>query len=401
MRDDTGSTIDEEDFVPDVLDNVRELLPDIASRAARIDETRRVPDEIVAGLTATGVFRMLQPRRHGGHETDPVRYYEVIRAISEVCGSTGWVTSVLGVHPWHLALFDDRAQRDVWGEDPDVLVCSAYAPVGQLTPVDGGYELSGTWMFSSGCEYASWALLGAVVVGSEGRPVDFMTVLVPRADYAIDDVWNVLGMRGTRSNRIVVDRVFVPEHRVVRNYETANLRGPGQKVNSGPLYRLPFGAMFATTVAVPVVGVVAGCYEQYLASMRERVRLSLGGGRFADDPFAQVTVGRASSEIDAAVLQLNHNMQQMWEHAVAGREIPMMLRLRARRDQVRATERAVEAMDMLFRTAGASSLYLGNIIERAWRDAHAGSVHVANESERALALYGRGAFGLPVEDNLI
>ncbi|MBS9373994.1 3-hydroxy-9,10-secoandrosta-1,3,5(10)-triene-9,17-dione monooxygenase oxygenase subunit [Rhodococcus sp. B50] len=385
----------------DVLDSIRGLIPGIAARAVDTDRLGRVPDETVRELVAAGVFRMLQPRRHGGFEAEPARFFEVVRTISGACGSTGWIASVVGVHPWHLALFDDRAQRDVWGEDDSTLVSSAYAPVGRLIPVDGGYRLSGTWMFSSGCRFASWALLGAVVVGSEGRPVDFVTVLVPRGDYTIRDVWNVVGMRGTSSDEIVVDDVFVPDHRVKSNYETSQFRGPGRKVNTGPLYRLPFAALFTTSVAVPVVGVVAGCYEEYLSAMRERVRLSLGGGRFVDDPFAQVAVGRAASDIDAATLQLDRNIRELWELAQAGKEIPMQLRLRTRRDQVRATERAVEAIDLLFKTAGGTSLFLGGVVERAWRDAHAGSVHVANEPERAYALYGRDAFGLPVEDNLV
>ncbi|MDC3725830.1 hydroxylase [Rhodococcus rhodochrous] len=385
----------------DVLDAVRDLIPGIAARAAETDRLGRVPDGTVRELVAAGVFRMLQPRRYGGFETEPARFFEVVRTISAACGSTGWIASVVGVHPWHLALFHDRAQREVWGEDDSTLVSSAYAPVGRLIPVDDGYRLSGTWMFSSGCRFASWALLGAVVVGSEGRPVDFVTVLVPRSDYTIRDVWNVVGMRGTSSDEIVVDDVFVPDHRVKSNYETSQLRGPGRKVNTGPLYRLPFAALFTTSVAVPVVGVVAGCYDEYLSSMRERVRLSLGGGRFVDDPFAQVAVGRVASDIDAATLQLDRNIRELWELAKAGRQIPMQLRLRTRRDQVRATERAVEAIDLLFRTAGGTSLFLGGVVERAWRDAHAGSVHVANEPERAYALYGRDAFGLPVEDNLI
>ncbi|WP_326601297.1 3-hydroxy-9,10-secoandrosta-1,3,5(10)-triene-9,17-dione monooxygenase oxygenase subunit [Rhodococcus sp. PD04] len=385
----------------DVLDAVRDLIPGIAARAAETDRLGRVPDGTVRELVAAGVFRMLQPRRYGGFETEPARFFEVVRTISAACGSTGWIASVVGVHPWHLALFHDRAQREVWGEDDSTLVSSAYAPVGRLIPVDDGYRLSGTWMFSSGCRFASWALLGAVVVGSEGRPVDFVTVLVPRSDYTIRDVWNVVGMRGTSSDEIVVDDVFVPDHRVKSNYETSQLRGPGRKVNTGPLYRLPFAALFTTSVPVPVVGVVAGCYDEYLSSMRERVRLSLGGGRFVDDPFAQVAVGRVASDIDAATLQLDRNIRELWELAKAGRQIPMQLRLRTRRDQVRATERAVEAIDLLFRTAGGTSLFLGGVVERAWRDAHAGSVHVANEPERAYALYGRDAFGLPVEDNLI
>ncbi|MFZ2174486.1 MAG: 3-hydroxy-9,10-secoandrosta-1,3,5(10)-triene-9,17-dione monooxygenase oxygenase subunit, partial [Rhodococcus sp. (in: high G+C Gram-positive bacteria)] len=343
----------------------------------------------------------LQPTHYGGAESDPVHFFEVVRAVSGACGSTGWLASVLGVHPWHLALFDDQAQRDVWGHDDSVLLCSAYAPVGRLTPVEGGYRLSGAWKFSSGCEHASWALLGAMVVGAEGRPVDFMTVLVPRSDYRVLDVWDVVGMRGTASNEISVEDVFVPDYRIKRNYETSQLRGPGQKVNKGPLYRVPFATIFTTAVATPGVGVVAGCYQLYLTAMQERVRLSLGGGRFVEDQFTQVSVARAASEIDAAILQMDRNVRELWELAQAGQELPMALRLRVRRDQVRATERALEAVDLLFKMAGASSLFRGNPIERAWRDAHAGSVHVANEPERALALFGRGAFGLPVEDNLV
>ncbi|ETK36977.1 3-hydroxy-9,10-secoandrosta-1,3,5(10)-triene-9,17-dione monooxygenase oxygenase subunit [Microbispora sp. ATCC PTA-5024] len=385
----------------DVLERVRRLLPAIAERAALADESARVPAESIGELAAAGVFRMLQPKRYGGAESEPVAFFEAVREISGVCGSTGWVASVLGVHPWHVALFAEEAQDEVWGGDPGALVSSSYAPAGRLAPAEGGWELSGRWRFSSGCEHASWALVGALVVGARGRPVDFMTVLVPRADYRIEDVWDVIGLRGTASNDIVVERAFVPDHRVVRNYDQAHLRGPGQKVNPGPLYRMPFATVFTTAITAPVIGAVAGCYRSYISAMRERVRLSLGGGRFAEDQFAQVAVARAASEIDAAILQTDRNVREVYEHAVRGDRIPMELRLRVRRDQVRGTERALSAIDILFKTAGGNSLSRGNPIERAWRDAHAGSVHVANDVERALAMYGRGEFGLTVEDNLV
>ncbi|CRK50821.1 Flavin-dependent monooxygenase, oxygenase subunit HsaA [Rhodococcus sp. RD6.2] len=385
----------------EVLGRVRDLLPTITERARATEDARRVSDETIAGLVATGVFRMLQPARYGGLESDPVHFYEAVRAIAAACGSTGWVTAVLGVHPWHLALFDDAAQAEVWGEDPDVLVASSYSPVGTMVRVDGGYELMGSWRFSSGVDHCGWALLGGLIVDDRGDIVDNATLLVPRSDYQIRDVWESVGLRGTGSNEIVVERAFVPDHRVMRNYEFSQLRGPGQKVNPGPLYRIPFATVFSSAIAAPVVGVVAGCYEHFLGRMRDRVRLSLGGGRFADDPFAQVAVGRASSEIDAAILQMDRNVRALMDVASAGGEIPMQLRLRARRDQVLGTERALHAIDRLFTMSGGNSLDTGNPIERGWRDAHAGGVHVANDVERALALYGRGAFGLPVEDNMI
>jgi len=385
----------------DVLETVQGLLPAIAERAGRADEDRRLSTETVDELRAAGVLRMLQPKRYGGLEANPVDFYEVVRSISGVCGSTGWVASVLGVHPWQLSLFPEQAQEDVWGEEQDVLISSAYAPMGRLVPEDDGFRLSGRWSFSSGCDHATWALLGAMLVGAEGKPVDFMTVLVPRTEYELADVWDPVGLRGTGSNDILVDDVFVPAHRILRNYEHSKLRGPGQQTNPGPLYRLPFGAIFTSAITAPVVGAVAGCLDAYVGAMRDRVRLSLGGGRFAEDQFAQVAVARAASEIDAAILQMDRNIAELYARASAGDSIPWELRLRARRDQVRATERSLEAIDLLFKTAGGNSLKRGNPIERAWRDAHAGSVHVANDVERALALYGRSAFGLPVEDDLV
>ncbi|SEK72277.1 3-hydroxy-9,10-secoandrosta-1,3,5(10)-triene-9,17-dione monooxygenase [Blastococcus sp. DSM 46786] len=380
---------------------VAALLPGIADRAAAAEEACRVSDETMAELGDAGVFRMLQPKRYGGAECDPTEFFRVVRAVAGACGSTGWVTSVVGVHPWQLALFPEGAQDDVWGPDPDTLVASSYAPVGRLTEVDGGYQLTGRWSFSSGCDHAGWALLGALVVGVHGRPLDFLTVLVPRTDFVVHDVWDVMGLRGTGSNDIEVAGAFVPEHRVLRNFEHSQLRGPGQRANPGPLYRMPFGAVFASAVTSPLLGAVQGCYDSYVATMRDRVRLSLGGGRFAEDPFAQVAVARVASEIDAATLQMDRNMSELHRQAAAAEGIPMELRLRTRRDQVRATERSLAAADLLFKTAGGNSLRRGNPIERAWRDVHAGSVHVANDVERTLALYGKGAFGLAVEDNLI
>jgi 3-hydroxy-9,10-secoandrosta-1,3,5(10)-triene-9,17-dione monooxygenase len=380
---------------------VASLLPAIAERAARAEEIRRVPEETIAELIEAGVFRMLQPKRYGGVECDPTEFFRVVRAVAGACGSTGWVTSVVGVHPWQLGLFPEGAQDDVWGSDPDTLVSSSYAPVGRLSEVDGGYQLTGRWSFSSGCDHVGWALLGALVVGTHGRPLDFLTVLVPRADFVVHDVWDVMGLRGTGSNDIEVTKAFVPEHRVLRNFEHSQLRGPGQRVNPGPLYKMPFGGIFTAAVTSPLVGAVQGCYDSYIGAMRDRVRLSLGGGRFAEDAFAQVAVARVASEIDAAMLQMDRNMSELHQYAVAGEEIPIELRLRTRRDQVRATERSLAAADLLFKTAGGNSLRRGNPIERAWRDVHAGSVHVANDVERTLALYGKGAFGLTVEDNLV
>jgi 3-hydroxy-9,10-secoandrosta-1,3,5(10)-triene-9,17-dione monooxygenase len=383
-----------------VLDAVRDLLPGIAARADQAEADRRIPDATIAELRDAGVFRMLQPARWGGLEADPVEFYEVVRELAAVDGSTGWVTSVVGVHPWQLALFPDQAQRDVWGKDPTTLASSSYAPTGRCTPVEGGYELTGRWSFSSGCDHCSWVLLGAIVMGADGAPQDFLTVLVPRTDYVIEDVWDVVGLRGTGSNDILIEKAFVPSYRVLSFKDVSALRCPGQAENPAPLYKLPFGTVFSYTITTPIIGIATGAYEAHVERMRERVRISYGQ-KVSQDPFAHVRVARAATDIDASWLQLERNLDEEMRYADAGEEIPMELRLRARRDQVRATERCIEAIAGLFKNSGGHSLKNGNPIERAWRDANAGSVHAANDVERWLSLYGKGAFGLPIEDAMV
>ena len=384
-----------------VLEAVQDLLPAIAARADQCEQDRRIPGETIAALTGAGVFSMLQPQRWGGLEADPVEFYEVVRTIASVCGSTGWVSSVVGVHPWQLALFPNAAQQDVWGRNPTTLVSSSYAPTGRLTPVDGGYRATGRWSFSSGCDHCEWVLLGALVMGLDGKPTDFLTILVPRSDYQIDDVWNVVGLRGTGSNDIVINDVFVPAHRTLSFNDVSSLRCPGQVENTAALYKLPFGTVFSYTITTPIIGIATGAYDAHLERMRERVRISYGGQKVAGDAFAHVRVARAASDIDASWLQLERNLDEQMRYAGAGEQIPMELRARARRDQVAATERCVGAIALLFKNSGGHALKNGNAVERAWRDANAGSVHAANDTERWLAMYGKWAFGLPIEDAMV
>ncbi|GAA5169422.1 flavin-dependent monooxygenase [Pseudonocardia eucalypti] len=383
-----------------VIAAVRDLLPVFRERAQDAEDARRLSEESVKALQEAGVFRLLQPKRFGGYEADPVTFYEAIRLIAGACGSTGWVASVLGVHPWQLALFPARAQQDVWGDDPHTRMSSSYAPTGKAKLAENGYWLSGRWNFSSGCDHASWVLLGGIVTNDEGQMVDFKTFLLPREDYTIDDVWDTVGLRGTGSNDIVVDDVFVPAHRSLSFADTSRCRCPGQKENDGPLYKLPFGSVFSYTITTPIIGMATGAYEAHLEYMRARIRVSYGS-KASEDPFAQVRIADAGAEIDAAWLALEHNMTQLMGHARAGEPMPMPLRLRIRRDQVRGTGRSIAAVDKLFENSGGKALRVGTPIQRFWRDAHAGRVHAINDPERAMSLFGAGEFGLPIQEAMV
>lgn len=383
-----------------VLDGVRELLPVLRERAPEAEDARRIPAESIKALQEAGFFKLLQPKRYGGYESDPIDFYTAVRLIASACGSTGWVASVLGVHPWHIGLFADEAQREVWHEDPDVRISSSYAPVGKAKPVDGGFRFSGRWSFSSGCDHATWVLLGGLVFGEDGKPTDFRTFLLPINDYTIVDVWNTVGLRGTGSNDILVEDVFVPEHRTLSFTHTGTCVCPGQEVNPAPLYKLPYGTVHPFAITAPIIGMAQGAYDAHVGATAERIRASYLGEKAAEDSFAQVRIAESACEIDAAWLQLERDVSEELKLAAAGTKIPMELRLRARRDQVSGTARAISAIDRLFETAGGKAINDDLPLPRFWRDAHAARVHAANDLERALVMYGKFALGLQVPNGM-
>lgn len=384
----------------EVTERVDALLPTLRERAQEAEDLRRIPDESIKALQETGFFRLLQPKQWGGYAADPVVFYDTVRRIASACGSTGWVAGIVGVHNWHLALFAQQAQEDVWGEDSEVRISSSYAPMGAGVVTEGGYLVNGAWAWSSGCDHATWAVLGGPVI-KDGKPVDFGSFLIPRDDYRIEDVWNVVGLRGTGSNTVVVKDVFVPSHRFLSFRAMSEMKSPGLEQNTDPVYKMPWGTIHPTTISTPIVGMAYGAYEAHVEHQGKRVRAAYAGEKAKDDPFAKVRIAEAASDIDAAWRQLSGNVADEYALLAAGQEVPFDLRVRARRDQVRATGRSIAAIDKLFESSGATALANGTPLQRFWRDAHAGRVHAANDPERAYLMYGTHEFGLPVTDGMV
>lgn len=383
-----------------VLDGVRDLLPTFRERADETERLRQVPEASVKELEETGFFRLLQPKRFDGLEADPKDFYTAVADIASACGSTGWISSVLGVHPWQVGLFHDDAQQAVWGKDTATRLSSSYAPTGKATIAEGGYTLEGRWSFSSGSAHASWVLLGGLVSNEEGQIVDFKTFMVPRDKYEIIDVWNVVGLAGTGSNDIVVEPTFIANEFTLSMGDTGRCFGPGQEQNTSDLYKLPFHSLFTTTITAPIVGMARGAYAEHVEQQQARVRAAYLGEKASSDPFAAVRIARASSEIDAAWELCMANIRQEQALVAKGEKIPIPLRLKVRRDQVLGTQRAIDAIDVLFESSGGRALANGTYLQRAWRDAHAGRVHAANDPERALQMYGMSEFGHKVDPGM-
>ncbi|MFC7428707.1 3-hydroxy-9,10-secoandrosta-1,3,5(10)-triene-9,17-dione monooxygenase oxygenase subunit [Nocardia tengchongensis] len=380
----------------ELIDRIDRLLPMLRDRA-RETHDKGISVDTMEQLAATGFFRLMQPRQWGGEAADPMIAFEAIRRLSGACGSTGWVASVLGVHPWHLAQFDQQAQQDVWGQDPNALVCSSYAPMGMATPVEGGYRVTGNWRYSSGSAHAQWAMVGAPIP----EQLAFGAFLIPRAEYSIDEVWDTYGLRGTQSNTLVVEDVFVPAHRFL-NFETMGaFEAPGLQVNDEPLFRMPWGTVFPAAIGTPVIGMAHGAWDLYVEYQGTRQRAAYFGERATDDPFIALCVGETGSDIDASWEQLSGNISKVYDLVVAGEEVPMELRMKARRDQVRAVQRCVAAADTLIESAGAAALDNDQRLQLLWRDIRAARHQATNEPPRVHVMYGRHKFKLDPGQNMV
>ena len=382
----------------DVLDHIKsELLPWLRGNAAEAEKHRRLPADTAKQLRQSGVMRLLQPARLGGYEADPQVFYEAVRLLGTACGSSAWVTGVVGVHAYQVGLYDQRAQDEVFGDDPDTWVSSHYQPHGVLTPVDGGFRLSGHWHFSSGSDHCKWVFVGARIGAATSEDeVDlgnWYHVLVPRPDYRVEDVWDVMGLRGTGSNDIIVEDAFVPEHRVLAWMDLITQNCPGRSVNTGPLYRMPWSAMFGSAVAAPMVGIGYGVLENYVSSQQPKPGDSGRTRPVMGDWVILRALAEAASDLDASREQLIGNIGEMYECAKADVPIPKELRQRCRRDQAMAGTRALRAADAIFEHAGGRALGSGNALQRMWRDIHGARSHVVNSPNMAFAAYATGLLG--------
>src|SRR3954471_16727099 len=179
---------------PELLARAEGLVPVLRERAPQGEELRRLPDETIADLHQSGLFRILQPKRVGGSELPFRSIVELVSVIGRGCGSTAWVLANLAAHHWLLGMWPRQAQDEIWGESPDNLIGSALIfPRGRARRVPGGFRLTGRWPFSSGVDPAAWNMIGAILQDEEAGTTEPRIFLLPAKDYSIIDTWQVIG----------------------------------------------------------------------------------------------------------------------------------------------------------------------------------------------------------------
>jgi 3-hydroxy-9,10-secoandrosta-1,3,5(10)-triene-9,17-dione monooxygenase len=360
----------------EAMRRARALVPALRERAARAELGRQMAAETLDDLHRSGLFRFHQPRRWGGMELDFVALFDVPAEVGRGCASTGWNVANLSVHHWMLALYDERAQEEVWSKNPDALIASGIAyPQGSGRRVDGGFVVNGFWNFSSGVDASDWNML-AVLVRDGERVVDHRMCLVPKSDYEIVDDWHTLGMRSTGSKSVRAKDVFVPEHRALSMYRA---RGggqfPGARVNQNPLYQVPLAALGSHCLAGAGVGNAQAALELTIEAIRER-STNYTAMRMRDFQAVQLRVARAGAMVDLARLSIRADCFEAERIAREGRVPPIEEKLRYKRNVAYAMELCTEAVDSLHALAGANGIYDRYPIQRLFRDQHALSAHI-------------------------
>jgi 3-hydroxy-9,10-secoandrosta-1,3,5(10)-triene-9,17-dione monooxygenase len=375
-----------------IMDRVSALLPGFRQRAEAAEESRRLPAESARELLSAGLARILMPLQFGGYGLGFDTWFDVVRAISKVDASHGWCASLIIHHPHCIAQFPEEAQKAVWAEGPDVAIAASFVPVAQITPVEGGYRVSGQSPFASGVGHSTWVFVGGMTE-IDGKP-EWTFFLVPAADYKIADTWFTAGMRGTGSNTIVTQNAFVPRGRTLPLSKIIEGKGPGGALHEGRIYRTPFISYAPLTFALPMLGAAQGAYE-YFQEWTKR-RKGPGGVSVAERTSIQVQMARAAADLDAAELLLRRAAD------VAEAPTPPSLALRARgmRDYARVSELTVAAIDALIAMSGTAGFGQSHPIQRAWRDIRFSAMHISLNAENAYSHFGRLELGLPQDPNL-
>ncbi|WP_344118369.1 acyl-CoA dehydrogenase family protein [Streptomyces blastmyceticus] len=369
------------------------LQPLLREHAAKIEADRRVTDEVIDAVTEAGLFRLTMPRRFGGYESDVRTVIDVTAALAEGDGSTGWVTAVINMCNWLTALFPEQAQDDVFGADPGARVTGVFGPTSTSRKVEGGWRMSGRWYYNSGSSHSSWAVLGMPLTDENGEVVDQAMTLVPRTELTLEDTWFVSGLRGTASNCLIAEDVFVPEHRVMSVPRAIEGDIPADHGPTG-LFRTAFSPL----LTVGLVGPQLGMGRAALKLVTEKAATKPVSYTYyetqADSVAVQLQVAEAAMKIDTAHLHVHRAAADLDTAAALGADLDVLTRARVRADSGHAIDNLLSAIGTLLNVHGGGAFAEANALQRIWRDASVAGRHAASIPAVGMEIYGKVLLGV-------
>ena len=377
---------------PDYGARARALGPALAAAADEIEQNRELPAAIVSALIDNGLFRLLQPRSLGGAELDPVTYVQVVEQIASHDASTGWCVEQANGCSMVAAFLDPETAGEIFGP-PDGIV--AWGPVGpaELRVVPGGFRLTGAWNFASGSHHASWLGAHIVMLGPDGVPLTradggeiLRTLLFPKSAATMTDIWHVVGLRGTGSDRYSVTDLFIPERYTVFRDPQIAPRQPGR------LYCFSSSNMYAAGVAAVALGIARGMIADFTELATEKVPRG-GRQRLCENQVIQSQLAQAEARLGSARAYLLDGLAEIWEAVGATGQLNLQQNAMIRLASTWAIHQAREVVNTLYHGAGATAIFDNRPFERRFRDMHT-ALQQAQGRQAHYETIGRVLFGL-------
>ncbi len=375
----------------DLVARARDIAELAGREAHNTEANRKLDDEVVRACCDADLLQVMVPKELGGHELDYATMAAIVYEFGKQCPSTAWVISFYLGHNFIHSLFPQESQQEVFAEKPYVLMAGTVAPSFRLTPVEGGYIVSGTSQWNSGSAHANW-FMGSGLVMVDGEVRGALAFLAPRKDVDVIDNWDVAGMRGTSSGDMGMEEVFVPAYHTVAVQDLLDGNAPGGKLHANPQYSLPL-LPFVLGETVPVtVGAYRGAADAFMEHTTARYNARNPGG-VPDKQLAQVRVGEGQA--GAAIAEtLMHDYAGFLSTAR-----PDDLRPLARRAEIRARVAMItdycHAGIQKFMLGGGGGAFRGTVpLQRFYRDISMLRVHGFLDLDTAAENHGRLIFGL-------
>lgn len=369
----------------DFVDALRE-------RAGEAEQLRRLPDDTMADLTASGFTELLVPAAHGGQQAPFPEILDPVRRMAHGCTSSAWTIGFLTLHNWMLALFGERAQAEAFADRP-FLAPAPLAPTGRGLPADGGIRLTGRWSWATGVMHGNWIIVSALCGPDDGLYPAM--ALLPISDVSVVDVWQTTGMRATGSNDVVITDAFVPEHRLVAVSDIYAGTAPGAGLHSGTTYRWPMVPALALLAAMPALGSAERVTSIYAERLAERV-LAYEGVMQKDKPLAQARLASARVRLRALHGLLDDTVGQIENLVATGDPVPRLVRGEARLAAAHIVHESRAVIGDLLEASGASAHFTDNPLQRFKRDVDMLAGHVVFDYDTSRELAGALALGLKI-----
>jgi alkylation response protein AidB-like acyl-CoA dehydrogenase len=347
----------------------RALGPMIREHAPEAERERRLSKPVFEALNRAGITRMLLPRSLGGLEADPVTILRVVEEVASFDSVAAWLLMASNASAFTGARFSVETVEELYRDPDDSLIAAAFQPPVEAREVEGGYRLTGQRPLASFAHAARWIVLtGLVMDGGQPRIEHGMPVLIvaimPSKDVEVLDTWHGLGLRGSDSTDVAVRDLFVPKAftcSLVPSFE------PNKHYRSA-VYRMPMLAPAVLASISPIALAIArNAIEEVRALSSKRVPMG-STVPLRDRGVAQARLGRAEAMLRSARALAYETMTDAWARTQAGEPFTAEQRAGILLAAAHAAQVGAEVTDMMFASAGSSSVYTRHPLERLFRD---------------------------------